>query len=118
MAARTIPFPNPPGNAATRRETHSPPSPPPTGAAKLCSASRRYRGLHLVRNDGLRKVSRHLNRLAQTKAIVNQVEREIAHHVDGRRQQDMTLLSPISLKASLPVRAARRVMLSLLPARS
>lgn len=115
MAARTIPFPNPPGNAATRRETHSPPNPPPTGAAKLCSASRRYRGLHLVRNDGLRKVSRHFNRLAQTKAIVKQVEREIAA---SARKDEMRLLSPVSLKPSLPVRAARRVMLSLLPARS
>jgi hypothetical protein len=77
-------------------------------------ASRRYRGLHLVSNEGLLKVSRHLSRLTQTKAIVEQVEREIAQRRAGKTHEELTLLSPVNLKSSLPVRAARRVV-SLLP---
>ena len=114
MAARTIPFPNPPGNAATRRDTQTSPPLPPTGVAKLVSASRRYRGLHLVSNDGLLKVSRHLNRLAQTKAIVAQVEREIAQRAASPRQDEMTVLSPVKSGPSKPLGAARSLVLSLL----
>jgi hypothetical protein len=87
------------------------------------SASRRYRGLHLVSNDGLLKVSRHLSRLTQTKAIVEQVEREIAHRAANTRPSvaqptdaEMMLLSPVNTGPSLPARAARRLAVSLFPA--
>jgi hypothetical protein len=82
------------------------------------SASRRYRGLHLVSGDQLRKVSHHLDRLAQTKAIVAQVEREIAQRATRERNgADLQLLDPVAQPgSSLAARAAHRVVLSLFPA--
>jgi hypothetical protein len=58
-----------------------------------------------------------LNRLAQTKAIVDQVEREIAQNAAGKSQEELGRFSPVDLTRSLPLRAARRVVLSLLPVR-
>lgn len=118
VAARTIPFPNPPGTAATSRVTPTPPPPPPTGAAKLIQTPRRYRGLHLVPGGQLRKGSHPLNRLAQTQAIVAQVEREVAQRALRERDgASLTLLSPINpSQPSLATRAAHRVVLSLFPA--
>ena len=121
VAARTIPFPHPPGNAVTRKGAPTPPpppSPPPTGAAKSNQASRRYRGLTLVSRDR-RGVASAVDRLAQTRAIVQQVEREIAHRAVQPRMvenADLMLLSPVSTPPSLPTRAAKRVVLSLFPA--
>lgn len=118
MAARTIPFPHPPGNAAAPKEASTPPPPPQTGAAQLILAPRRYRGLHLVADEQLRKLSG-LDRFAQTRAIVAQVEREIAQRAQrsaSRRGTDLMLLSPVHAGPSLPVRAARRVVLSLFSA--
>jgi hypothetical protein len=61
-------------------------------------------------------MSRHLNRLAQTEAIVAQVEREVAERARRERETaDLVLLSPVSTEPSLPTRAARRVALSLFP---
>jgi hypothetical protein len=118
VAARTIPFPNPPGTAATSRVTSTPPPPPPTGAAKLIQTPRRYRGLHIVHSDQLRKSSQHLSRLAQTQAIVAQVEREVAQRAHrDRTGADLTLLSPVTPSpTSLAARAAHRVVFSLFPA--
>jgi hypothetical protein len=84
----------------------------------LIQTPRRYRGLHLVSGDGLRKVSQHLNRLAQTQAIVAQVVREIAQRATRERAgADLQLLSPVTLSVpSLASRAAHRVVLSLFPA--
>jgi hypothetical protein len=84
----------------------------------LTPATRRYRGLHLVSGGQLRKVSEHLNRLAQTQAIVAQVEREVAQRAQRERPStDLTLLNPIAgSKPSLATRAAHRVVLSLFPA--
>jgi hypothetical protein len=63
-------------------------------------------------------VSQHLNRLAQTQAIVEQVEREIAQRAERQRSgADLMLLSPItSSQPSLASRATRRVVFSLFPA--
>ena len=115
VAARTIPFPTSPGTAATSRVT---PPPPPTSAAKLIPATRRYRGLYLVQGGQLHKVSENLNRLAQTQAIVAQVEREVAQRAQRERPStDLTLLNPIAgSKPSLASRAAHRVVFSLFPA--
>jgi hypothetical protein len=117
VAARTIPFPTPPGNAATRTKT-SPPPPPPTSAARLIQAPRRYRGLHLVQTEHSRKMSTNPNRLAQTQAIVAQVEREIAQRATREQKaSEMELLSPVKHSdRSLTERAAHRVVLSLFPA--
>jgi len=84
----------------------------------LISTPRRYRGLHLVSGQHLRKVSNHLNRLAQTKAIVAQVEREIAQRAQRERSNtELTLLTPVTpSRPSLATRAAHRVVLSLFPA--
>jgi hypothetical protein len=84
----------------------------------LIQTSRRYRGLHLVPRNQLRKVAQHLNRLAQTQAIVAQVEHEIAQRAHHQRTgADLTLLSPIiPSQPSLASRATRRVVLSLFPA--
>lgn len=120
VAARTIPFPPPPGNAATATITSPPPPPlpPPGGAAKLATASRRYRGLHLVRRDPLFKRSLHLNRLAQTQAIVAQVEREMEERTRReRKRRELMLLAPVQAsRRSLAGRAAYRVIASLFPA--
>ena len=118
VAARTIPFPNPPGTAATKRVTPTPPPTPPTSAAKLIPAPRRYRGLYIVRRDQLRNLSQQLNRLAQTQAIVAQVEQEVAQRATRERSgSDLTLLSPVNAATpSLASRAAHRVVLSLFPA--
>jgi hypothetical protein len=118
VSARTIPFPTPPGTAATSRVTTPHPPPPPTGAAKLIQTPRRYRGLHIVPRSQLRKVSQHLNRLAQTQAIVAQVEREVAQRAQRQRSgADLTLLAPIApSQPSLATRAAQRVVFSLFPA--
>ncbi len=118
VTARTIPFPNPPGTAVTPRVTPTPPLPPPTGAAKLNQTPRRYRGLHIVPGGQLRKLSPHMNRLAQTQAIVAQVEREVAQRaLRDREGSSLTLLSPINpSQPSLATRAAHRVVLSLFPA--
>lgn len=116
VAARTIPFPTPPGTAATSRVI--PPPPPPTSAAKLTQTPRRYRGLHLVPGSQLRKVSEPMNRLAQTQAIVAQVEREVAQRAQRERPAtELTMLSPVTgSQPSLATRAAHRVVLSLFPA--
>jgi len=84
----------------------------------LIQTPRRYRGLHLVSHEQLRKVSQHLNRLAQTQAIVAQVEREVALRAQrDRAGSDLTLLTPVkSAQPSLATRAAHRVVLSLFPA--
>jgi hypothetical protein len=118
VAARTIPFPTPPGTAATSRVTSTPPPPPPTGAAKLIQAPRRYRGLYLVQRGQFRKMSQHHNRLAQTQAIVAQVEREVAQRAHRERAgSELTLLTPVTAsQPSLASRAAHRVVLSLFPA--
>lgn len=118
VAARTIPFPTPPGTAATPRVTSPLPSPPPTSAAKLIQTPRRYRGLHLVPRGHLRKASQNPNRLAQTQAIVAQVEREVAQRAQRERDgAELKLLSPVnSSQPSLATRAAHRVVLSLFPA--
>lgn len=63
-------------------------------------------------------MSQHLNRLAQTQAIVAQVEREIAEK--AKRQQngaELVLLEPLKQsKRSLAARAADRLAVSLFPA--
>jgi hypothetical protein len=84
----------------------------------LIQAPRRYRGLHLVPRGQFRKVSQHLNRLAQTQAIVAQVEREVAERAHRERSgSELTLLAPVSAsQPSLASRAANRVVLSLFPA--
>jgi hypothetical protein len=66
----------------------------------------------------LRNASQDLNRLAQTQAIVAQVEREIAQRAERQRTgPDLTLLTPITpSQPSLASRATRRVVLSLFPA--
>ncbi|HXS13475.1 MAG TPA: hypothetical protein VN734_12285 [Acidobacteriaceae bacterium] len=66
----------------------------------------------------MRKVSQHLNRLAQTHAIVAQVEREIAQRATRDRSgANLTLLSPATAsQPSLAVRAAHRLIPSLFPA--
>jgi hypothetical protein len=80
-----------------------------------------------VSQDGLLKVTQHLNRMAQTQAIVAQVEREVAQSAAQSAAQsrrgteaptaaDLTLLSPVNTGPSLPTRAARRVVFSLFPA--
>ncbi len=79
------------------------------------SAPRRYRGLHLVSADGMLKVTRHVDRLAQTQAIVDQVEREVAQRAGDAKGDELRLLSPVDLTASLPLRAARRLVPSLFP---
>jgi hypothetical protein len=63
-------------------------------------------------------MSQHLNRLAQTQAIVAQVEREVAQRAQRERPgTDLTLLSPITRsQPSLATRAAHRVVFSLFPA--
>ncbi|HEY4010547.1 MAG TPA: hypothetical protein VGM11_10385 [Acidobacteriaceae bacterium] len=91
-------------------------TPPPTGAAKLIPTSRRYRGLHLVSDERLLNVSLHLNRLAQTQAIVAQVEREVAQRALRERDQpDLVLLNPVTAGPSLPSRAVRRCADALFP---
>jgi hypothetical protein len=118
VAARTIPFPTPPGIAATRLLT-SPPPPSPTGAARLITAPRRYRGLHLVHREHLLKMSNDLNRLAQTQAIVAQVEREIAERAKRERDNaQLVVLAPLKRSSSNSItrRAAHRVVMSLFPA--
>jgi hypothetical protein len=83
----------------------------------LTPASRRYRGLHLVAGSQLRKALPPLNRLAQTQAIVAQVEREVAQRAQrDRTGADLTLLSPVNASQSLASRAAHRVVYSLFPA--
>jgi predicted oxidoreductase len=84
----------------------------------LIQTPRRYRGLHIVHSDQLRKSSQHMNRLAQTQAIVAQVEREVAQRAHRDRSgADLTLLSPVTpSQTSLAVRAAHRVVFSLFPA--
>jgi hypothetical protein len=59
-----------------------------------------------------------LNRLAQTQAIVAQVEREVAQRAHRERAGvDLTLLSPANAsQPSLATRAAHRVAASLFPA--
>lgn len=59
-----------------------------------------------------------MNRLAQTQAIVAQVEREVAQRaLRTRSDADLTLLSPVNAsQPSLATRAAHRVVLSLFPA--
>jgi hypothetical protein len=83
----------------------------------LTPAPRRYRGLHVVPGGQSRKAS-HLNRLAQTQAIVAQVEREVAQRAQRERADaDLTLLSPVNAsQPSLASRAAHRVVFSLFPA--
>jgi len=74
--------------------------------------------LTLVSRDR-RGVASAVDRLAQTRAIVQQVEREIAHRAVQPRtveNADLMLLSPVSTAPSLPTRAAKRVVLSLFPA--
>lgn len=117
VAARTIPFPTPPGNVATRVSTSYPP-PPPTSAAKLISAPRRYRGLHLVPEDQLHKMTHQLNRLAQTQAIVAQVEREVAERaMRDRNRTELVVLEPVKKSAaSVSGRTAHRLVMSLFPA--
>ncbi len=117
VAARTIPFPTPPGNAVTRVSI-APPPPPPTSAAKLKPTSRRYRGLHLVPEDHLHSMSEELNRLTQTQAIVAQVEREIAERaMRDRNRSDLVLLAPVKKSGtSATGRAAHRIVMSLFPA--
>ena len=118
VAGRTIPFPTPPGTAATKRVTPIPPPTPPTSAAKLNQAPRRYRGLHIVTQDQIQKATEQLNRLTQTKAIVAQVEHEIAQRATRNRTgADLMLLNPVTPSSpSLASRAAHRVVLSLFPA--
>jgi len=83
----------------------------------LIQTPRRYRGLHLVPRGQLRKVSQQLNRLAQTQAIVAQVEREVAQRaLRERADSELTLLTPVkSSQPSLATRAAYRVVFSLFP---
>jgi tetraacyldisaccharide-1-P 4'-kinase len=84
----------------------------------LTPTPRRYRGLHLIPGGQLREDSQPLNRLAQTQAIVAQVEREVAQRAQRERPAtNLTLLSPVNTsQASLAVRAAHRVVFSLFPA--
>ena len=88
------------------------------GVAKLITAPRRYRGLHLVSSGYIRKVSHQVNSLAQTQAIVAQVEREIEQRTArariGGQVHVLTPLEPHNL--SLTARATRRVVQSLFPA--
>lgn len=117
VAAQTIPFPVTSGNAAAANQTLlTPPPPPPASAADRNRAPRRYRGLHVVVPQF--KVSRHLNRLAQTQAIVAQVEREIAEK--ARRERLGANLALVSTddkpERFLAGRAAYHVITSLLQA--
>jgi hypothetical protein len=63
-------------------------------------------------------MSQHLNRLAQTQAIVAQVEREIAEKAKRQRSgAELILLQPLKpSKRSLAARTADRLVLSLFPA--
>jgi hypothetical protein len=74
--------------------------------------------LHLVSSDAIRSVSPQVNSLAQTQAIVAQVEREIEQRTTRARMDgDPHLLTPLQTDGpSLPGRAARRVVQSLFPA--
>jgi len=60
----------------------------------------------------------HLNRIAQTEAIVAQVEREIAQRAQRERDQSqLVVLAPVNAStAALPRRTATRVVASLFPA--
>jgi hypothetical protein len=84
----------------------------------LTPTPRRYRGLQVVPGGLLRKASPPLNRLAQTQAIVAQVEREVAQRAQRQRTgSDLTLLTPVNAsQRSLATRAAHRAVFSLFPA--
>jgi hypothetical protein len=84
----------------------------------LTSTPRRYRGLHLVPEDQLLKMSHQLNRLAQTQAIVAQVEREIANRAKrDRNPAELVLLAPVKKsRIAASGRAAHRMVMSLFPA--
>jgi hypothetical protein len=75
VAARTIPFPHPPGIAATQTPYSLPSSP---GVAKVSGTSRRYRGLQLIAHGERLSGPPRLESLEQTRAIVAQVSREVA----------------------------------------
>jgi hypothetical protein len=80
------------------------------------SAPRRYRGLQLVSEDTPRQTPRPLNRLAQTQAIVAQVEREVAMRAARAPQgRPLILLSPLG--ARIAIASSGRVGLPLFPAR-
>lgn len=118
VAARTIPFPHPPGTAAAKHVTPTLPPTPPTGAAKLIQAPRRYRGLHLVSDGCIRRISHQVNSLAQTQAIVAQVEREIEQRTARARMGDQPRLLtayPGNRQTSTSG-AARRLVQSFFPA--
>ena len=63
-------------------------------------------------------ISSHLNRIAQTEAIVAQVEREVAKRAQRERDKSpLVLLAPANTSIdSLTRRTATRVVASLFPA--
>jgi hypothetical protein len=63
-------------------------------------------------------MSRELNRLEQTQAIVAQVEREVAEHAMRQRDRtELVLLAPVKrTEPSAGGRAAHRIVMSLFPA--
>jgi hypothetical protein len=73
--------------------------------------------LHLVATGCVHKVSRQLNSLAQTQAIVANVEREIEQRtMRARMGGDLHLLTLQQRSSSLASRATRRVVQSFFPA--
>jgi hypothetical protein len=73
--------------------------------------------LHLVSNGYIRNVSQQLNSLAQTQAIVAQVEREIEQKTaKARMGGQLQVLTPSPAHdSSFALRTTRRVVHSLFP---